>query len=209
MKEFLKKSGLWILALFILVSVIVSKAKNEKTQKQNIIALQSEISNFKLKDGTEVATVKSLQFENDQLKESLSQKEKEIAAKFSEVKTVTRIEERIKFDTIRIAYKDTIKCNFRRVGAIKNKSYSLDYITTQKGVKLSNLSVPDTIVIVTGLKRKWFLGKETATIDVIHTNELVKVNSIKHIENKPKKRWYDTNIFKIGAGFIAGAMLVK
>jgi len=209
MREFLKKSWLWILALLILVSVIVSKAKNEKIQKQNIIALQSEISNFKLKDGTEVASVKSLQFENDQLKESLSQKEKEMAAKFSEVKTVTRIEERIKFDTIRIAYKDTIKCNFRRVGKVKNKSYSLDYITTQRGVKLSNLSVPDTIVVITGLKRKWFLGKETATMDVSHTNELVKVNDIKHIENKPKKHWYDTNLFKIGAGFIAGAMLVK
>ena len=209
MREFLKKSWLWILALLILISVIVSKTKNEKIQKQNIIALQSEITNFKLKDGTEVASVKSLQFENDQLKESLSKKEKEMSAKFSEVKTVTRIEERIKFDTIRIAYKDTVKCRFRRVGVVKNKSYSLDYITTQRGVKLSNLIVPDTIVVITGQKRKWFLGKETATIDVSHTNELVKVNDIRYIENKPKKHWYDTNLFKIGVGFIAGAMLVK
>ena len=209
MREFLKKSWLWILALLILVSVIISKTKNEKIQKQNITALQSEITNFKLKDGTEVASVKSLQFENGQLKESLSKKENEMSAKFSEVKTVTRIEERIKFDTIRIAYKDTVKCRFRRVGVVKNKSYSLDYITTQRGVKLSNLIVPDTIVVITGQKRKWFLGKEMATIDVSHTNELVKVNDIRYIENKQKKHWYDTNLFKIGVGFIAGAMLVK
>lgn len=209
MKDFLKRSWAWIVSIVMLGSVAVTKTYNEKVQKQNVAALQSELKTYKLKDGTIVSSNKVLQFENDQLKEALTDKEKEIASKFSEVKTVTRIEEKIKFDTIRLTYRDTVPCKFRRVGSVKNQSYSLNYITTQKGVKLSNLEVPDTITVITGMKRKWFLGKETNTIDVSHSNELVKVKEIKYIENKPKKKWYDTNAFKIGIGFVAGAMLVQ
>lgn len=209
MKEFLKKSWAWIVYIMVLASVVITKTFNEKVQDQNVAALQSKVENYKLKDGAMVSSNKSLQFENAQLKEALNAKEKEMANKFNDVKTVTEIVEKIKFDTIRLTYKDTVPCQFRRVGVVKNKSYSLNYITTQKGVKLSNLEVPDTITVVTGMKRKWFLGKETNTIDVSHSNEFVKVKDIKYIENKPKKKWYDTNAFKIGIGFVAGAVLIR
>jgi regulator of replication initiation timing len=209
MKEFLKKSWAWILSVLVLTSVIVTKTYNEKIQKKNVEALQSELTNYKLKDGTLVASNKSLLFENEQLNKSLSEKDKELANKFSEVKTVTKIQEVLRIDTIKIVYKDSIKCNFRRVGNVKNKSYSLNYITTQKGIKLSNIVVPDTVTVITGKKRKWFLGKETETVDVLHSNVLIKTEDIKHIENTPKKKWYDTNLFKIGVGFIGGAIILK
>ncbi|MEN9655849.1 MAG: hypothetical protein RL311_781 [Bacteroidota bacterium] len=209
MKEFLKKSWAWILSVLVLASVIVTKTYNEKIQKKNVEALQSELTNYKLKDGTLVASNKSLLFENEQLNKSLSEKDKELANKFSEVKTVTKIQEVLRIDTIKIVYKDSVKSNFRRVGVVKNKSYSLNYITTQKGIKLSNILVPDTVTVITGKKRKWFLGKETETVDVLHSNVLIKTEDIKHIENTPKKKWYDTNLFKIGVGFIGGAIILK
>lgn len=209
MKEFLKKSWAWIASLAVLASVAVTKTYNEKIQKKNVEALQSELTNYKLKDGTLVASNKTLLFNNEELKKSLSDKDKELANKFSEVKTVTKIKEVLRIDTLKIVYKDTVKCNFRRVGTVKNNNYSLNYITTQKGIKLSNLVVPDTVTIITGKKRKWFLGKETETVDVLHSNVLIKTEEIKHIENTPKKKWYDTNLFKIGIGVIGGAVLIK
>lgn len=209
MKEFLKKSWAWIASITVLASVAVTKTYNEKIQRKNVEALQTELTNYKLKDGTLVASNKTLLFDNEQLKKSLSDKDKELANKFSQVKTITKIQEVLRIDTIKIVYKDTVKCNFRRVGTVKNQSYSLNYITTQKGIKLSNLVVPDTVTIITGKKRKWFLGKETETLDVLHSNVLIKTEAIKHIENTPKKKWYDTNLFKIGIGVISGAVLIK
>lgn len=209
MKEFLKKSWAWIASITVLASVAVTKTYNEKIQRKNVEALQTELTNYKLKDGTLVASNKTLLFDNEQLKKSLSDKDKELANKFSQVKTITKIQEVLRIDTIKIVYKDTVKCNFRRVGTVKNQSYSLNYITTQKGIKLSNLVVPDTVTIITGKKRKWFLGKETETLDVLHSNVLIKTEAIKHIENTPKKKWYDTNLFKIGIGVIGGAVLIK
>jgi len=209
MKEYLKKTWIYIVSILALTSIIISKKANELTQKKNIEALQSELTTYKLKDGSIVASNKSLIFENEQLNKSLSEKDKELANKFSEVKTVTKIQEVLRIDTIKIVYKDSVKCNFRRVGNVKNKSYSLNYITTQKGIKLSNIVVPDTVTVITGKKRKWFLGKETETVDVLHSNVLIKTEDIKHIENTPKKKWYDTNLFKIGVGFIGGAIILK
>lgn len=209
MKEFLKKSWAWIASITVLASVAVTKTYNEKIQKKNVEALQSELTNYKLKDGTLVASNKTLLFNNEELKKSLSDKDKELANKFSEVKTVTKIKEVLRIDTLKIVYRDSVKCNFRRVGTVKNKNYSLNYITTQKGIKLSNLVVPDTVTIITGKKRKWFLGKETETVDVLHSNVLIKTKEIKHIENTAKKKWYDTNLFKIGIGVIGGAVLIK
>lgn len=209
MRDYFKKTWIYIVSILALTSIIISKKANELTQKKNVEALQSELTNYKLRDGTLVASNKVLQFDNEQLKNSLSKKETELAKKFSQVQTVTIIQEKLRIDTLKIVYKDTIKCNFRRVGTVKNNNYSLNYITTQKGIKLSNLVVPDTVTIITGKKRKWFLGKETETVDVLHSNVLIKTEEIKHIQNTPKKKWYDTNLFKIGIGVIGGAVLIK
>ena len=110
---------------------------------------------------------------------------------------------------MKVVYKDTVPFTFEKQGNIANSDYSLNYKSNQKGISITDLVIENDITIVTGLKRKWFLGKETNTIDVSHSNELVKVKEIKYIENKPKKKWYDTNAFKIGIGFVAGAMLVQ
>lgn len=199
----------WAMLLITLgaVSYSLNSYVNEKKYKENVIALQTQVSTYKLKNGQLVSSAQSLELDKDELKGTLTQKDKELAAKFSNIQTVTKIEEKIKFDTIKIVYKDTIPCRFKKQGSIVKKDYSLDYISTQKGVKIASISMTDSITIITGTKRKWWLGKETNTIDVSHTNELVNVNEIKHINTNPKKKWYDTNLFKIGVGFIIGSTI--
>ncbi len=206
-KNFIARNWAMLLITLGAISYSITSYVNEQNYKANIKALNSQVSTYKLKNGQLVSSAQSLELTNDELKVVLTQKDKELASKFSKVETVTRIEEKIKFDTIKIVYKDTIPCRFKKQGSIVKKDYSLDYISTQKGVKIANVSMTDSITIVTGTKRKWWLGKETNTIDVSHTNELVKVNEIKHINNKPIKKWYDTNLFKISAGVVLGAIL--
>lgn len=206
-KNFIARNWAMLLITLGAISYSITSYVNEQNYKANIKALNSQVSTYKLKNGQLVSSAQSLELTNDELKVVLTQKDKELASKFSKVETVTRIEEKIKFDTIKIVYKDTIPCRFKKQGSIFKKDYSLDYISTQKGVKIANVSMTDSITIVTGTKRKWWLGKETNTIDVSHTNELVKVNEIKHINTKPIKKWYDTNLFKISAGVVLGAIL--
>ncbi len=205
-KNFIARNWAMLLITLGAISYSFSSYVNEQKYKENIKALNSQVITYKLKNGQLVSSAQSLKLDKDELNLMLTQKDKELASKFSKVETVTKIEEKIKFDTIKIVYKDTIPCNFKKTGAIVKKDYSLNYISTQKGVKIANISMTDSITIVTGTKRNWWLGKETNTIDVSHTNELVKVNEIKHIDTQPKKKWYDTNVFKISVGVILGAM---
>ncbi len=205
-KNFIARNWAMLLITLGAISYSFSSYVNEQKYKENIKALNSQVITYKLKNGQLVSSAQSLKLDKDELNLMLTQKDKELASKFSKVETVTKIEEKIKFDTIKIVYKDTIPCNFKKTGAIVKKDYSLNYISTQKGVKIANISMTDSITIVTGTKRNWWLGKETNTIDVSHTNELVKVNEIKHIDTQPKKKWYDTDVFKFSLGVILGAM---
>jgi hypothetical protein len=71
------------------------------------------------------------------------------------------------------------------------------------------MRIEDSLLIVTGTKRKWFLGKETNTIDISHTNKYISSGQVQHIEVVQKKQWHDTNLFKFGVGFILGVAVTK
>ena len=84
------------------------------------------------------------------------------------------------------------------------------------GVWTSLLSLPwvlkplwSPFIDLHGTKRKWFLGKETNTIDISHTNKYISSDQIQHIEVVPKKPFYDTTLFKFTAGFILGVAVTK
>ena len=205
-----QKVLLFLLVLF-LVSKLFTQCQNNKTQLATINALNSENKEYKLKNGKLVLSTETITFSNSQLKNELkkTKTDLELSKKFHKVETLTKVVTETKIDTVNIVYKDSVQYNFERTGTIKNKEYSLSYKSNEKGLKLTNFVIPDTVTMISGTKRKWLFGKETATFDIVHSNKLVKTTELKHIEKKQPKRFYETTIFKLGIGFIAGAILVK
>jgi len=201
-----------LIVCLILVSQLFQKCESEKLQLANVEALNSQSKFYKLKNGQLVTSVESLSYTNSQLKNSIVMKDekvKELTNKFSKVKSVTKYVTNTKFDTIKLTYKDSIPCNFEKVGSDFKEWYHIAYKSNQKGVEITELSIPDSIIIVTGDKRKWFLGKRTSTLDITHANPFVQTQSIQHIEVKEKNKWYNSTIFKIGVGFIGGGLLLR
>ena len=201
-----------LIVCLILVSQLFQKCESEKLQLANVEALNSQSKFYKLKNGQLVTSVESLSYTNSQLKNSIVMKDekvKELTNKFSKVKSVTKYVTNTKFDTIKLTYKDSIPCNFEKIGSDFKEWYHIAYKSNQKGVEITELSIPDSIIIVTGDKRKWFLGKRTSTLDITHANPFVQTQSIQHIEVKEKNKWYNSTIFKIGVGFIGGGLLLK
>jgi len=193
MKEFIKDKILgniyWIVITLVLSSMLASKCSNEKATK---------------KDTKEYKTVSSQ-------KEALEvlQVPETIVKKFNKIKTITKYRDRIKIDTIKITYKDSIPCDFLRTGEIKAKEYSFTYESNNKGLEVANFDIQDSLIIVTGTKRKWFWGKETNSIDVSHSNKLIKSEGIRHVEVKEKKKFYDTTLFKVTVGFAFGVAIAR
>lgn len=201
-----------LIVCLILVSQLFQKCESEKLQLANVEALNSQSKFYKLKNGQLVTSVESLSYTNSQLKNSIVMKDKkvkELTNKFSKVKSVTKYVTNTKFDTIKLTYKDSIPCNFEKIGSDFKEWYHIAYKSNQKGVEITELSIPDSVIIVTGDKRKWFWGKRTSTLDITHANPFVQTQSIQHIEVKEKNKWYNSTIFKIGVGFIGGGLLLK
>jgi hypothetical protein len=201
-----------LIVCLILISQLFQKCESEKLQLSNIKALNSQTKVYKLKNGQLVTSVENLQYTNSQLKNSNLMKDKkvkELTSKFSQVKSITKYETNTKFDTINIVYKDTVPCNFERIGSDFKQWYQLGYKSNQKGVVITDLFIPDSVIIATGDKRKWFWGKRTSVTDITHANPFVNTENVQHIEVVNPTKWYDTTIFKLGLGFLGGALLIK
>lgn len=189
MKEFIKSNWAWLGIVLFLCAVILNRCTNDKITKQDTPQYKTVTTK---KESVQSASIPDT-----------------IVKKFTEIKTVTRYVDRIKIDTIVVHYKDTVPCVFERSGELKTKEYSFTYKSNQKGFKVDNMQLHDSLLIVTGTKRKWFLGKETNTIDISHSNKFIKSDSILHIEVVKKKKFYDTNLFKFGFGFVLGIAVTK
>jgi len=216
MNTTIDKNRIYIAVLMILCLILLSqlfqKCQSEKVQLANVDALNSQTQVYKLKNGQLVTSVENLNYTNTQLKSSLLMKDKkvkELVNKFSNVKSVTKYVTNTKFDTIKLVYQDSIPCNFEIIGSDLKEWYHIAYKSNQKGVEITELSIPDSVIVVTGDKRKWFWGKRTSVTDITHANPFVETESIQHIEVVQPVRWYDSTIFKIGVGFIGGVLLLK
>jgi competence protein ComGC len=196
----------------VLLSQLFAKCESEKVQLTNIEALNSQAKFYKLKNGQLVTSVENLHYTNSQLKSSLLMKDKsvkELVNKFSNVKSVTKYVTNTKFDTIKLVYQDSVPCNFEKIGSDLKEWYHIAYKSNQKGVEITELSIPDSVIVATGDKRKWFWGKRTSVTDITHANPFVETESIQHIEVVQPAKWYDSTIFKLGVGFIGGILLMK
>jgi len=201
-----------LIVCLLLLSQLFQKCESEKLQLANVEALNKEAKVYKLKNGQLVTSVENLNYTNSQLKNSILMKDKkvkELVNKFSNVKSVTKYVTNTKFDTIKLVYNDSIPCEFERIGSDMKEWYHIAYKSNQRGVEITELSIPDSVIVVTGDKRKWFWGKRTSTTDITHANPFVQTESIQHIEVVHPAKWYDSTIFKIGLGFIGGVLLLK
>lgn len=207
-----KQIGLYVVIL-ILASMLFAKCKNENLQLATIKALKSENASYRLKNGQLVTSAKSLIVSSQkQAIELIGKTEtiKQLTDKFSKVKTITKYVEKVKIDTITVVYKDSVPCMFEKSGSIANEDYSLNYKSTQKGIDITDLALEnDTVTIVNGIKKKWFWGKETITTDITNSNKLVKLGELQHIEIQPKKKFYETTLFKVGIGVLAGTLITR
>lgn len=202
MKTYLNRNWFLLLTVLILLSLLMSKCQQEKVLNGNLDSFKVQMESYKMKDGQLVNTSKTVTY-------TKVPEKTELTKQFVKVKTIIKIVEKVRIDTVNVVYHDSIPCNFERKGTVLNKDYSLDYKSTQKGISIANLSVKDSLEIVTGTKKKWFLGKSVQTIDVVHSNKLVETTGLQHIEIKDQKRFYETTLFQVGLGVIIGAVLIK
>lgn len=188
-KEFIKKNWIWIILVLILLAMFLNSYQNNNIIKNDTVKYKTV--------QTKKEAVQEMQVPDT------------ITKTFTKIKTITKYVEKVKVDTIEIVYRDTVEVEFERIGSVNTKEYSFDYKSNNKGLKVSNFTLEDSVTVITGQKRKWFLGKAENTIDVYHSNKYISSENIKHVDVTPKKRFYETTLFKFAVGFGTGVLIAK
>ena len=199
-----------VLILLLLLNRQCQKTKNVysfyKKEKQ-------EVQVYKNKLGTLTASVNASELSNKQLKELLLKKNdtlKKLASEFRQIRTVTKIKEVIKIDTVKVPFEVQIPCEFERFGKYDTDSYfQFDYSLNQNGFSLSDITIPNETTIITGTKRKWFLGKQYLTTDITNTNPYIHTTQIQSVVIPVQVEWYNNKWLYLGVGIGTGVLIAK
>ena len=187
-----------ILSLTVVLMLTIQQCTDNKNQRDRTTeTLADTLIYFTNTVGAQTASIATMKADKEMLNSLILSKDIELAKlskEFSKLSNLTKYKTITKFDTISIIYTDSIAYNFERRGVINKPWYSFSYYSNQNTLKIGNLSVPNTATIITGTKRKWLLGKEVLTTDIINSNPYITVTNIKAAEiivNVPRyKKWY-------------------
>lgn len=189
------------IVILALAGALFAKCENEKTANKTIAALQSENKTYKLSNGKTATSTATIVLPKSQAPKIPETKP------FAKVEGVTKETAEIRIDTVYVPYPDSIPCKFKREGVFATKNLTFNYRSDQNGFGIYNQIQRDSATYIHGVKRTWFLGPETRTLDVSHSNKNLITTSLSHTEYKDPVKWYDSSLFKFGAGLITGIII--
>ena len=204
-----------VLLLCILVFQWDKRVGIENVAEANSKTLTDSIVYYKNVLGTYTASIRTLQLDNKLTKEVLFKRDarlNKLAREFSKLKWITTTKSNITFDTIAakldvdIAANDTT--DFIRQGKISSAWYSLGYKITNDSLTIAPFKTWTETTVITGIKRKWFLGEQILITDVTNTNPYITITGIKSVEVIVPEPWYRKWYVWLAAGAAAG-MLIK
>ncbi|MFL9845446.1 DUF6549 family protein [Flavobacterium rhizosphaerae] len=175
----------------------------------NLTALNDTVKHYTNKLGTQTASISTLQLDKEQLQDLILSKDvelNELSKEFAKVSSLVKYKTITKYDTIAIIYTDSIPCDFTRLSTVKKEWYGFNYISSQSGFKIDSLTIPNQTTVITGTKRKWFLGKETITTDITNSNPYINVTDIKAAEIVIPVPWYKKWYVWTAAGLALGIL---
>lgn len=208
-----------LLAFCIAVFQCQSNKETANRSELNSKIDKDSISYYKNKIGTLTASVGTYQVTAGEFKEKFLQSDeqlKKVTASFSKLQQVVKYTAKARIDTIRIPFDqpivyDTISKkeipSFLRESSKVQDWVSFDWKVDNYGLTVSNLTGSIELTTVIGFKRKWFLGQQYATTEITPSAKNVTVVNLKSEEIVVPKKFYQTNAFLIGTGFLIRSLI--
>jgi hypothetical protein len=217
MGQFMKQYFPIIVCLLLIASLFYQCNKNDALSKQyemNTKALTDTVRYYKNVLGSQTATISTLRGDKTDIEKIILEKDIELKALAKEFKTINslaKVGSKIHVDTISIAFDkpaDRDSEKFSKSGNIISKWYSLGYKVSNDSLIISPFNMWTETTTITGVKRKWFLGKQSLVTDVTNTNPYITVTNIKAAEITIPEPWYRKWYIWLAVG-IAGGLVVK
>ncbi len=207
-----------VLLLALLAAMFVKANRYKVRSTTNYEALTDAVRHYENRLGAQSASIKTIQFTNDELKVTLLKKNDTLAQltkEFAKLRSVVSIGSKTKLPEIGLKLSELVlqqPCDsilpYLRIGNVAEKWYRFNYEITQDSLKLAEFTIPNTISVITGVKRTWFLGKQTVNTDVTQSNPYVYTDNLRAAEVVITEPWYKKWYLWLAAG-VAGGLILK
>ena len=190
----------YLLALifFALFSRQCKKTQDLKDGTDNKVEwLQDSVKHYKNRLGQEIAVKTALHGDKESLELLLSNSEselRELAKKFKDVQAAGQVTTITKIDTILIGYEIPVPFDFQRDWQKKDPFYNISGTSTQDGITINSLEIPNTLSFVIGKKKGNFI------IEAVNSNPHIKTNGLDAYSFKLPKKRFGISVFA-GYGF--------
>ncbi|WP_294823607.1 DUF6549 family protein [uncultured Flavobacterium sp.] len=191
------KKNIYLIIISALVLMLVISVRqcrqNSNLTHQNLTTITDTVQYYKNTLGQQSASIGTLQMDIAQMRGVIIKKDNELSVlskEFIKVKSAVKLKTITTFDTIAIVYKDTLPCVFEVKGNVSDNWYSFNYSSDNSGIKLDSFKTWTSVNIATGIKRKWFMGKEAVTTDILLSNPHVRVVEARSAELAIAAPWY-------------------
>lgn len=184
----------YILAIVFLLLFLrqCDRTREVRNESNNTLEyLQDSVRYYKNELGQEIAVKTALHGDKEALEILLSNTEselKELAKKFKvqaagQIKTITKI------DTIRIGYEVPVPFEFSRDWQKNDPFYSISGNSTQNGITINSLEIPNTLSFVMDKKKGNFV------IEAVNSNPHIKTTGLDAYSLKLPKKRFGLSIF--------------
>ncbi|HLF53534.1 hypothetical protein [Flavobacterium sp.] len=205
-------AGIVAIIVIILCFMLFSNFANTARLKSNVKALTTENATYKNKLGTETTRNERLVMTVGELKQNVINKDEKIKVLtkgFAKVNTIVTTKTTTTIPGMTIPFEKPVPCNFVREGAIFRDWFSMGYKVDSTGITFKPTVIHGEQISITGFKRKWLLGKQTAVTEVTNINPFTKTVDVKSYETTVPKKWYDSKLLWLSAGLITGALIIN
>lgn len=181
--------------------------------QSNISTLSDSVVYYKNQLGSQTASIKTLQLNQQGFKDIILKKDKELMAlakKFRQINAIVKYKTVLQTDTIFIPFSKSLDSlpRFERSGTKSSPLYSLSYKINNDSLTLSSFSTYTNTHIITGVKQKWLLGKQIVTTDITNSNPYITATNITSAQITITQPWYKRWYVWLAAG-ISGGLLIK
>ena len=202
----------YVIIIFLLIltfSQCEAHLRTANRYEQNEKIKNDSIRYFKNKVGTLTASVGTAQLTLEEFKAQKSKELQKITNEFNKLQNVIQYKAVGTIDTIFVPFEKPIVCDetktdsttFLRNGTVEKDWLTFNYDLNNSGFTIDSVKASIDVVSVTGFKKKWFLGRSMATTDVTSTTPNVVITDLKSDAITIPKKFYETNLFLIAAGF--------
>jgi hypothetical protein len=221
------KTALYIISIAVLIILVLKvrhKISNLKAQVEQITTAHNVISNQNEqlqiminRQGDSLKVANQIILSQKQAIEMGVLNEKELRDKYlKEVTNVVKLSEEVRILKQKGKFVDTVYIdNFNSYEWIRlpfdvafgDKWYNLNITVNETPLLNSLVTYSEPTITIGTIKKGLFKKPEKVTI-YENANPYIKLKSIESITIKEQTKWYQTTWFKVGAGFVGGALVV-